>query len=438
MVTFPVALQVKLESLVQEVVRQMLTTSPALHTAPLDEIEKAVRAAGQQVQERLTEELIQASAAQVETEWPRCVVCAERLRAKVKRTRRLVTDTGEVSLTRDYYACPAGHGGSFPVDQRWQLSGHAYSPARAAAMVWLSSLLPYAEAQEVFRRIGHWSVGTTSLWNETHYWGMKAHTDHQRQVDQVSVERVVLPPAGQDTPQPQGVSMDGGMVHIRGEGWKEFKAGVIYDVVPEETEDPVTGDRVELAGGQRLDYVAVLGEPQSFGKAFWALAVQRGFPRTAKTSVTADGAEWIWNLAADYFPDSTQIVDGYHGTEHVAQAAMALSPQNVPAAQAWQALWRNALYLGEVDRIIAPLDQAGLNSESHYFHHHARRMQYQTFREEGYPIGSGSVESGIKQFKRRLTGAGMRWSRPGAEQMLVLRSAAMSGTFDTLWQNCLN
>jgi hypothetical protein len=97
------------------------------------------------------------------------------------------------------------------------------------------------------------------------------------------------------------------------------------------------------------------------------LAVQRGFPQTAKTSVTANSAEWLGNLAAGYLPDSTQIVDWYHGTEHVAQAATALSPQNVSAAQAWQALWRNALYLGDVDRIIAPLERERLPYADEHF-----------------------------------------------------------------------
>ncbi len=60
-------------------------------------------------------------------------------------------------------------------------------------------------------------------------------------------------------------------------------------------------------------------------------------------------------------------------------------------------------------------------------------MQYQDFREQGYPIGSGTVESGIKQFKARLTGAGMRWSRNGAQRMLTIRAAVLTDNFDHLW-----
>jgi hypothetical protein len=53
---------------------------------------------------------------------------------------------------------------------------------------------------------------------------------------------------------------------------------------------------------------------------------------------------------------------------------------------------------------------------------------------EGYPIGSGAIESGVKQYKTRLAGPGMRWSRPGAERMLVIRSAVLNGAFDLLWR----
>ena len=64
-------------------------------------------------------------------------------------------------------------------------------------------------------------------------------------------------------------------------------------------------------------------------------------------------------------------------------------------------------------------------------------MQYQTFRADGFIIGSGSVESGIKQYKARLTGAGMRWSRAGVERMVSIRSAILSSYFCSFWGGCL-
>lgn len=47
---------------------------------------------------------------------------------------------------------------------------------------------------------------------------------------------------------------------------------------------------------------------------------------------------------------------------------------------------------------------------------------------DGYPIGSGTVESAIKQLKQRVAGPDMRWSCYSAEEILSLStSIAQSG-----------
>lgn len=323
--------------------------------------------------------------------------------------------------------------GFFPLDERWGLDGSDYSPERAKQMVWLSGLLPYQQAAQVFERIGRCAIPATSIWREAQRHGERLKQHQARQQEQVAVERVVLAPSGLDHPQRKGVSMDGGKMHIRSEGWKEFKVGAVYDVETRPEYDQEMGEWVEQAHGIHIAYTGVLGSKDEFASAFWALAVEHDIPQAADVSVTADGADWIWNLAADYFPDGVQIVDWYHATQHLAQAAQGLYPADEAAAQRWYKRQRQDLYLGDIHHITTPLDQAGLLSHSQYFHTHKRRMQYQEFREQGYPIGSGTVESGIKQFKARLTGPGMRWSRPAADRMLVIRAAVMSGNFDTLW-----
>lgn len=60
-------------------------------------------------------------------------------------------------------------------------------------------------------------------------------------------------------------------------------------------------------------------------------------------------------------------------------------------------------------------------------------MQYAQFRAAGFSIGSGAVESGVKQFKQRLTGPGMRSTRPALHRMVILRSSVLGDTFDQLW-----
>jgi hypothetical protein len=300
-------------------------------------------------------------------------------------------------------------------------------------MVWLSGLLPYQQAAEVFERIGHRVIPRMSLWRQAQHHGerLRAYQAHQQAM--VSVERVELPDSREDHSQQKGLSLDGGMVNIRGEGWKEFKTGVVFDVEPRAALDPVLNEAIDLVQGVEMAYTAVLGSATQFAPAFWALAVAHAVPQAAESSVTADGADWIWPLADDLFPDSVQIVDWYHATQHLTQAAQALYPEQPEQAETWYEHQRTALFRGEIWRITQPLDRAGLTDHSRYFHTHHRRMHYQECREQGYPIGSGTVESGIKQFKARLTGPGMRWSRPAAERMLVVRAAVLGHDFDRLW-----
>lgn len=321
----------------------------------------------------------------------------------------------------------------FPLDEQWNVHQTIYSEGVAQQMVWLSGLLPYEQCEWVFERIGERLIPASSIWrqSQSHAERMRAHLEHQQ--TQVTVERVKLPAACHDHAQQKGVSMDGGMVNIREEGWKEMKVGTVFDVVLRLERELYTDELVEVAHAEKMQYVAVLGGVDQFASAFWACAVEHNIPTARECSVTADGATWIWNIAADYFPESQQIVDWYHATQHLAQAALTLYPDDEKQRQRWYKQRQTDLFQGSIHTITTRLEQAGFPERALYFHTHQRRMQYQAFRDQGYPIGSGTVESGVKQFKSRLTGAGMRWSRPAAERMLVLRAAILSGRFDELW-----
>ena len=121
----------------------------------------------------------------------------------------------------------------------------------------------------------------------------------------------------------------------------------------------------------------------------------------------------------------------------------------MPAAQQWLAEHKKLLfeggagYLAEVladlaDKQPKQAEQLKLSVEAGYFSNNAHRMNYSQLREAGYPIGSGMVESAGKQFKARFAGAGMRWSRAGAEKLLPIRTAILSSRFEQCWHLAYN
>jgi hypothetical protein len=57
---------------------------------------------------------------------------------------------------------------------------------------------------------------------------------------------------------------------------------------------------------------------------------------------------------------------------------------------------------------IGTANAAELITTANYFRTNQHRMNYIEMWEEEWPIGSGMVESGTKQFKARFSGPGMR------------------------------
>lgn len=132
-------------------------------------------------------------------------------------------------------------------------------------MVWLSGLLAYGQASAVMARIAGRLIPATGLWRETRRYGQGMQQWVKHRETRVSPERVVLP--GEDLDIRRGVSLDGGMVNIRGEGWKEMKAGVIFDIELRRQRDPLTREPVELPCARNLSYTAALGSPEIFAPA---------------------------------------------------------------------------------------------------------------------------------------------------------------------------
>lgn len=326
--------------------------------------------------------------------------------------------------------------GIFPLDEQLGLNETLYSKQMAQQMVWLSSLLPYTQSALVFERIGERVMPASSIWRQTQKYGshLQAHVEQER--GQVSVERIVLPDALYDHEQRKGVSMDGGFINIRAEGWRELKVGTVFDIETRLERNPQTQELDEMAHGVQVHYTAVLGSSKELTPALWALAVEQHLPTAKERAVIGDGAAWIWNVAEDVCPDGRQIVDWFHAVDHLSEAAHALYPdeKDEKKRKRWLKTYKEHLYMGRIHKIISALTKRDRADLGIYFERHQRRMQYLEFREEGFPIGSGTVESGVKQFKERFCGTGMRWNRDNAHRMLVIRAASLSDDFDELWR----
>ncbi len=316
----------------------------------------------------------------------------------------------------------------------------------AKQAVWLTGQVTAEWAEQILHQIGGLTISDTSIWRRVQVWGekIKAADEARRTMASALPPRSEIQRGEVRTAQDMGVAMDGAKIYVREEGWKELKVGCVFEVALRPEWDQESGETVERAHAVHNSYVAFLGGPEKFGELVWAEACRRGLPRARDSEVLGDGASWIWNLAGEHFGRSRQLVDWYHADEHLYKAAHLAFGEGSSQAIRWAKAMETPLYQGRAWYLAGTLETLAeqhptvtkeLRTEAGYFESNKHRMQYLEMREEGFAIGSGMVESGCKQFRARFTGAGMRWSRAGAERLLPIRAAVLGHRFDEVWRS---
>ena len=76
---------------------------------------------------------------------------------------------------------------------------------------------------------------------------------------------------------------------------------------------------------------------------------------------------------------------------------------------------------------------AGVVNLKSYITNKRDKINYSHYRESGWFVGSGAIESANKLIvQRRLKQAGMRWSVDGAQSLLTLRAKVESNLWHTV------
>ena len=192
---------------------------------------------------------------------------------------------------------------------------------------------------------------------------------------------------------------------------------------------------------------------KTFGQLARVEAERRGIRQAVEVVVIGDGAEWIDTVAREHFGAHVRILDYYHVSERLAAVAKALCGPEGPRQKALAERLCGQLYEGKVPLLLRYLirqTQAlgpprACDPEGHprrvvaenlsYLQRHRAQMDYPRYRAQGWPIGSGVTESGVKLFNKRVKGTEQFWSHAGAEAMLCLRALWLSndGRWDHYW-----
>ena len=293
----------------------------------------------------------------------------------------------------------------------------------------LSTWMPYESARELLEDLLGVQVSKATVRRATLHTGQAALLVWEAQVERLKQEAPQAP-AGADK---QAMSGDGAMVHLVGGEWAEVKTLAMGQVTRNQRGEVCT---------QHLSYCSRLGDAASFEEATLLETHRRGLEQATEVCAVQDGAEWLQGLVDYHRADAVRILDFAHAAEYVNEIGQAVQAAGGRLPTRWldgmlhrlkhqgpARVLRHLSWLAA--RYPSPLVQEKLT----YLQKREAHMQYPTYQQVGWPIGSGSVESANKLVvEARLKGAGMRWHRQNVNPLLVLRNAVCNREWKQTWE----
>jgi len=394
-----------------------------------------------------------------------CAKCQRTLRVKKGRQQRpLVTPLGVLTYKRPYAVCDGcGYHGA-PLDEALGI------PKEGSSIGVVEKVCDASVVGRSFKKGGH----ILRVHSKIHYSDKQVRVIAEkegRRLAQETDKEVGLYRQGrldiksEERPQLLVVTMDGGRVqsrYLRGESrWREDKVAVVYDAMPRPSEAVCKKGDYEGAKAKTKTYAATMKPWEEAGWLARLEAERRGYNNAKARFFISDGAESVRTVKNDHFPEAVFGLDWYHAAEHVANDAKAAFGEGTQEASDWYEKHKAMLWDGKRDALIADIQELSRRAGSprkndlgthprvilyrdgfSYFPNNHDAIDYPGFRAKGWPIGSGVVEGGVKQFGIRLKGSEMFWNifdteaergdKTGAEEMLAL--CALHFSEDDRWR----
>ena len=254
------------------------------------------------------------------------VLCGQGHEAEFTDYRDKTFDTvlGPVTLRRAWYRCAECKHGFAPRDAELGVAGTSLSPGLAAMNDIAAATGPFAKAAGLLEDLAGVQLTVKRVERAAEASGAaQAAAVRERSALIAGRKLVPLPPqpladmlygaidgtgvttTARETAGREGKGEDG---RAR---TREVKLAVFF------TQDDVDEDGYPVRDPGSCSYIATFEPAAVFGGMVKAEGIRRGADHVRQLTILGDGAAWIWNIAADKFPEATQIVDLFHAREHL-------------------------------------------------------------------------------------------------------------------------
>jgi hypothetical protein len=294
--------------------------------------------------------------------------------------------------------------------------------------------MPFAKAADMFERFTQVSVSESTVQRHTETIGMAYEAVQLAEVEHIEQGW----PEVEAGPDKLVLCVDGAFVPLVHSHWAEVKTLVLSEVA-----EPKLVDGKTVVSTHNHSYFSRVAEAELFQRLTFGELYRRRLESAKQVASVSDGAEWIQGFIDFHTPGARRILDFPHAAQRICQIGEAVLGADHASLRAWQA--RQLQHLkhhgptGVLENLrsfaASHLTVPVVAENLAYLEKREAQMQYPRFVSEGWPIGSGVVESGNKLVvEARLKGAGMHWSRLSINPLLALRNAVCNDRWAEAWQ----
>ncbi len=338
-----------------------------------------------------------------------------------------MTAVGRIRLTRLYVT--DGVDGRFPADKMLGVAG--YLSVGACRMASLAGLQQsFAKAEQLLTELSGWELDDETIRRLTH---ASAKAAARQRAERKDGARFATAAGAIEVP------IDAGKVNTT-DGWRDVKLAVFSKREAGPAATPADYAERELLAATIRTVIAAIAPVEQFSERVTQEAERLQVITHPDITVLADGAEWIWNLAEEVFPQAGGVLDFYHAVEHIATATKTVWGEGTPEAMTQLDAGRTALVsegkagwerwlAAAFDQVPSDVSTDPLLQLAAYLAKHPTRLNYASRLAAGRTIGSGQVEGAIKQLLNlRLKRTGARWRAEHVGPLVEL--IALSSTPD--------
>jgi hypothetical protein len=320
-----------------------------------------------------------------------------------------------------------------PLDEELELVAGKLTPRGHEQLVRLSSYMPFYQAVELFEDFMGIHVSKDVGQRYTEEAGAVYEELQTEEVEELQKKR----PKTRAMAGKLQVSADGCMVPLLHGVWAEVKTVVIGEVQPAVLK---AGERVVRT--RNLSYFSRKTCSEEFERLSLGEMHRRGVENAKAVAAVMDGAEWLQSFTDYHCPKAVRILDFAHAAEHINQIGEFLHGEHSSESKAWLEQHLHELkHEGPKKMLLKfqklqckhPQEQV-VSGNLAYLKKREEQIQYPIFQAQGWPIGSGIVESGNKLVvEARLKGSGMHWHERHVNPMLALRTMICSKRWKQEW-----